>query len=136
SKSGCVKKEKASAPKNFYLLGNEGCRKYFKDTIYINRITDNVNCYFGAKNYLKPLDYCKALPGYPLASQSDLGEKVITGILNIGWTCSFFRYPSVFTKISSYYKWVKDITAASDFNGQITCFQDRKYVMDHLHFIE
>ena len=89
------------------LITNEDCEQSSDGmgNSYHNQIMENMMC---AKDLGK--DSCQGDSGGPLVLKSSQGADVQVGVVSWGYGCADEDFPGVYSRVSSAYYWIRDVT--------------------------
>lgn len=93
------------------VVSFSGCSKSYADT---GVVIDNRAMLCAARFWTRPRDACVGDSGGPLTANIG-GRRYLVGLTSFGAGCAYSPYPGVWTRVSSYTKWIKQtIRAAGD----------------------
>ncbi|RXG74020.1 Serine protease 55, partial [Armadillidium vulgare] len=113
SKNTCEVGVSSGAPSRVSLMDWESCKRFFENLGHGERLSRNEECLTAPSEHFVPFNYCTGLTGSPLTCHGRDGERVLSGILSLGWTCMHPNSPAIFTKISRYHEWITSVISSN-----------------------
>ncbi|RXG58735.1 hypothetical protein Avbf_04221, partial [Armadillidium vulgare] len=103
NRNGCEIGFKYGALRSVSIISDlEACKNYYRRR-FNGGFADNIACFNASLSCIHSIHNDKFLPGSPLTCHNKQGQRILTGILNVQWTCANLRTPLIFTK------WITDM---------------------------
>ncbi|RXG69801.1 hypothetical protein Avbf_07682 [Armadillidium vulgare] len=96
NRNGCEIGFKYGALRSVSIISDlEACKNYYRRR-FNGGFAENIACFNASLSCIHSIHNDKFLPGSPLTCHNKQGQRILTGILNVQWTCANLRTPLIF----------------------------------------